>query len=322
MNKLILQIIISEILDEINILLAIGTDSFKKKNFSNYGDRMYLCYTQLFLGVFTCLWTLISSLFISVKLYDIIIKQNKIFKKGSFLEKYTHILTVASSCFISYIFWSFQVISEADELRDRSYEVFYNPPQRQDKTHFRHMYCFCGGLQLIFLAFVCGCLIIGSFYFSLRGAIKIIKTKKEFIDQNDETKNSIQKSVKKMNTIEFSLFIYPLSSAVLWTGFFILQFNFEYNFRKKESRESDTHNTLNIIYCSLISSRELIYTIVYLLTHAQLKKYTMKILTCKICKEKRKKNIKVSSLSEKSILGVSLSDDNKLINDINSDKLQ
>ena len=48
MNKLILQIIISEIVDEVNILLGIIADCRGRLRFENYEFRMYTCYTQTF----------------------------------------------------------------------------------------------------------------------------------------------------------------------------------------------------------------------------------------------------------------------------------
>lgn len=80
MHILILQIIISEMVDEVNILLGILSYIKGKLNFENYGFRMQICYPQLFLSAFSCLWTLTASFFISLKLYDIIINNNKLFR--------------------------------------------------------------------------------------------------------------------------------------------------------------------------------------------------------------------------------------------------
>ena len=86
-NILIIQIIISEMLDEINILLGIIADSSGKLHFENYEQRSYVCYTQIFLSVFSCLWTLTASLFISLKLYDLIVNKSRIFRGKKFLNR-------------------------------------------------------------------------------------------------------------------------------------------------------------------------------------------------------------------------------------------
>ena len=54
-NVLIMEIIMSEILDGVNIFLAIGIDSFGNFTFENYPKRMGFCLTQIYLGVFSCL---------------------------------------------------------------------------------------------------------------------------------------------------------------------------------------------------------------------------------------------------------------------------
>ena len=69
-NVLIMQIIMSEILDGINIILAIVIDSYGDFTFENYPGRMGFCLTQIYLGVFSCLWNLCSSLFISIRIFD------------------------------------------------------------------------------------------------------------------------------------------------------------------------------------------------------------------------------------------------------------
>ena len=79
-NKLIIQIIWAEILDAVNIGLAVGIDSFGNFTFENYPKRMGICLTQIYIGVFSCLWNLFSSLFISIRIFDRMQNKNKIFK--------------------------------------------------------------------------------------------------------------------------------------------------------------------------------------------------------------------------------------------------
>jgi hypothetical protein len=114
-HKLILQIIISEIVDEINILLGIIGDLRGKLIFENYEFRMHTCYLQIFLSVFSCLWTLVASLFISLKIYDIIIKK-RIFTRNNFLNKYIVLITISVPLLISYLFWVIHTISRIDSL--------------------------------------------------------------------------------------------------------------------------------------------------------------------------------------------------------------
>ena len=60
-NKLILQILISEIIDGVDILLVIVDDVQGDKTFEKYFIRRGVCFSQIFLSLFVCLWTLTSS---------------------------------------------------------------------------------------------------------------------------------------------------------------------------------------------------------------------------------------------------------------------
>ena len=69
-DKLIMHILISEMIDQINILLSIISDSFGGLNFENVHSKMLVCFSQIFIAIFSCLWTLTASFFISLKLYE------------------------------------------------------------------------------------------------------------------------------------------------------------------------------------------------------------------------------------------------------------
>jgi len=64
-NHLILQILISEIIDGVDILLVIFEDAQWPRTYENYCSRRGICFSQIFLSLFVCLWTLIASFFIS-----------------------------------------------------------------------------------------------------------------------------------------------------------------------------------------------------------------------------------------------------------------
>ena len=131
MNKLILQIIISEIVDEKNILLGIIADCRGRLRFENYEFRMYSCYTQIFLSIFSCLWTLSASLFISIKLYDVIINKNDNFKKDKFLYKHVSLISISLPLIFSYIIWVSHVIKKSKTITLNSMYVnkIYNNTQ-------------------------------------------------------------------------------------------------------------------------------------------------------------------------------------------------
>ena len=110
MNILIIEIIISEMVEEVNILLGIISDGIGKLNFENYSYRMHICYPQLFLSIFSCLWTLTASFFISIKLYDIILNENRIFRGNNFLNKNIKLISISIPLIITYIYYGLLIL--------------------------------------------------------------------------------------------------------------------------------------------------------------------------------------------------------------------
>ena len=83
-NKLILQILISEVIDGINILIVVFDDILGERKFENLIERRYVCFSQIFLAIFSCLWTISSSFLISLRIFDIAVKNSNLFKKKNF----------------------------------------------------------------------------------------------------------------------------------------------------------------------------------------------------------------------------------------------
>ena len=102
--------------DEGNILLGIISDSKGKLIFENYNFRMYTCYTQLYLAIFSCLWTLIASFLISLKLFDMIVNKNRIYSPNNFLNKHIIVVSICTPLILSYILWTVYMIMRLDYL--------------------------------------------------------------------------------------------------------------------------------------------------------------------------------------------------------------
>ena len=137
-NKLIIQIFMSEIVDGINILLVIFDDVQGSKYFENIIAKTFICFSQIYISLFSCLWTLSASFFISLRIYDIMVKKNAIFK-NKILEKYVLFLSIGIPAIISYFFWLIQVFSQSSKNKNLSKELFYQ--KQHSYNHFRHMYC-------------------------------------------------------------------------------------------------------------------------------------------------------------------------------------
>lgn len=281
LNKLILQIIFSEILDGINILLCILNDAQGKPLFENYTSRRFVCFTQIYLGVFTCLWTLTASLFISLRMYDLMIKRYKPFQ--NFLKKYATILSVAIPSLISYIFWTLQVTAQANKLIDLDENGFY-APSGVKRTHFKYIYCWIDEtLNFILLGIVFLLIVMNIYYSIFIGSRYITNITNSFKGSSEERRPSIRNQLDKVDHIKYTLWIYPLSSCIIWGFFFIFQVICDVF--------HDLHSGPFVwFYIILISVRQPIYTCIFCYTQRKIKDCCIDTLLCKNCKSKNEKS--------------------------------
>ena len=273
-HKLILQIIISEIVDEINILLGIIGDLRGKLIFENYEFRMHTCYLQIFLSVFSCLWTLVASLFISLKIYDIIIKK-RIFTRNNFLNKYIVLITISVPLLISYLFWVIHTISRIDSLYLENVYVnkIYNKTQL-----IKLVFCWLNKPLSIALACIVALLILGNLYFSFFKGYRFLENFKETILEQNEEENPRVKSINKIQRI---LFLYPIIACIIWITFFLFIFLFYFSYREHTSKG------WSVAFCVFMSIRQMIYTLVYFLSQKKLRDYTKLFFTCQTCKKNK-----------------------------------
>jgi len=276
-NHLILQILISEIIDGINILLVIFEDIQWPFNYENFFNRRGICFTQIFLGLFTCLWTIISSFFISFRIFDITVKNNVIFKKK--VMKNVHYFVFFFSFFISFWFWVGQTTYQANQMMENEGKEYIPRPHH----HFRHMYCWYETSTNYIIFVIVLILIGGSLFFSIKGIIvlKNIKNKlTEEIEFNDS--NFLNKKRSDVSQIINTLWLYPVISGVLWIFYFILQILFN---------NHPGNGALSAFYVIIISTRQPIYSIVFLITQKNIKKEFINLVTLKTCKKKKNKSI-------------------------------
>ena len=275
-NKLIVQILISEIIDGINILLVIIDDAQGDKTFENYVDRTYVCFTQIYFSIFSCFWTLSASFFISLRIYDIMMKKGKIFK-NKIVEKYVLFFSAVIPAVISYFFWLSQVLSQSNKIKDVKQKSYYQ--RHHSHSHFRHMYCWVDTDRNYWIFSIALILIGANGYFSIiKGSTFLNKITGELKEQEGD--NSSAKSKRKINDMEHikkSLWIYPLTSGILWVIFFIIQILFN---------ETEKRGFLSWVYCILISIRQGIYTFIFVYTQKDIKYQFMRFILCKNRKRK------------------------------------
>ena len=274
-NILIIHIIISEILDGINILGSMIYDIMGPQTFEKYRSRMTICFTQIFLGVFSSLWTLFSCFFISLRIFDKMQNKNKIFKT-KFMAKYTTTMSYAIPIIITYILWAIQITDQSNIIDNKDYKDYY-PDIVGRNVFFRHMYCWVTNSRNYILFFIVLILIILNLYFSIiKSVLFIKKISNEMKDdeEDEDNKDNIQEKIKKMNRMMCSLIIYPVASAILWVFFYVIQYYFGL-------KDINKNGSIALIYCVVISIRQLIYTSVFFWTQSNLWKYALGLLTCK-----------------------------------------
>ena len=285
-NVLIMQIILAEILDGINIILAILIDSYGEFTFENYPGRMGFCLTQIYLGVFSCLWNLFSSLFISIRIYDRMQNKNRIFK-NKFMYQYSTTMSYGIPSIITYILWSSQVLSQSKTLQNKTYDDYYVKENKSD--FFRYMYCWVSqwnNNSLFILSFL---LIAANFYFSIfKSAVFVRKISKEIEETQEEDGRSKKNQIKKIKKITTNLILYPIVSGIVWIIYFVLQILTGYisGANKIDSIADSMKNGVGSwLIILIICIRQIIFTIVFFLTQGNLKKHAYNMITCKKSKE-------------------------------------
>lgn len=280
-NELIIQIMLSEILDGICILMQIVEDYYGGRYFEIFVETYFYCFSQIFLSVFSCLWTLTASFFISLRIYDISIKRNQIFN-NKFFQKFTSILSICIPLILSFFIWFIQVLRQSSKIKNDYKEKFYNPTA-PNKNHFKHMYCFVEdgvSYAVIVIVFL---LIAANFYFSVIKSYKVISKISKDIDNAEAVdRNTIKAKAKVINEIKKSLLYYPLTSGIIWVVYFVFQIVI-IGYKGKE------YTLLSWIYCILITVRQPIYACLFLFTQPKMKEYCIKTLKCDFGDKKKAK---------------------------------
>jgi hypothetical protein len=267
------------------------------RTYENYFSRRGICFSQIFLSLFVCLWALISSFFISLRIYDITGKKNMFKKK---IMKKVNVFTIFSAIFVSFWFWVGQTYYQAHALANVPFDNYYQ--QERTHYHFRHMHCWYETQVSYAIFAIALCLIIGNIFFSVKG-ILVMRNIKVNLTEELDLNGSIDVSRKKseVESVIRTLWIYPVTSAVLWLLFIILQIFFDNEFKG---------TALSIIYVILISVRQPIYALVFLFTQRNIKKVFINFF---LCKNKKKDKSKINPLI-KSVTNISDSSDANIIN--------
>lgn len=277
-NQFIIQISISEIINNFTqlgsiIMLLIGEKEIK------YAERMRVCYVQIYMNLFSNFFTLFSSLIISYRIYDLLVKNSNVFKK----PRNVFIIKVGSvflCIVVSYIFW----------LTQMAYGNDYNTTSSE---YVKILSCWGANVYDYGILPIYAILIgfIGYFcfraYFFIRGYKQKIMKGNEGLIEEEENKEQI----KKVKDVQIKLLLYPICTAILYAlisahRIIILATP---NL-KKESRTKQLNLTF-ILYIIPTIFRGIIFGIIYFGTQKTFRRELLNYLTCKPCQKKEKKNI-------------------------------
>jgi hypothetical protein len=304
-NKLIVQILISEIIDGVNMLLVIFDDYQGPKIFENFNLKTYVCFSQIYLSIFTCFWTLSASFFISLRMYYIMVKRNQIFK-NKIMEKYVSLFSIIIPAIFSYIIWIIQVYYQSNKFQKLEKGIYYQ--KEREHHHFRHMHCWVE-TSLTITLFIFAVILIGAnFYFSIiKGSTFLSKITGEIKDKGESNEDqSLKKKIDSMEHIRKTLWVYPITSGILWFIFYIIQIIV--------TTKPKNYGFISLFLCIIISIRLIVYVIVFIYTQKDIKYQLIKFLLCQPAKKKIRTASAIMNEIEKE------EGSGKLISDNESDK--
>jgi hypothetical protein len=284
-NKLIVQILISEIIDGVNMLLVIFDDYQGPKIFENFNLKTYVCFSQIYLSIFTCFWTLSASFFISLRMYDIMVKRNQIFK-NKIMEKYVSLFSIIIPAIFSYIIWIIQVYYQSNKFQKLEKGIYYQ--KEREHHHFRHMHCWVE-TSLTITLFIFAVILIGAnvFFSIIKGSSFLSKVTEELKDKGKSSDDhSLQKKIDSMEHIRKTLWIYPITSGILWFIFYIIQIIVTTKQMSNSNSNNNSNSFISILLCIIISIRLIVYVIVFIYTQKDIKYQLIKFFLCQPAKKK------------------------------------
>ena len=122
----------------------------------------------------------------------------------------------------------------------------------------------------------------GSLFFSIKGICKLQNIKDKITEELEfNESNYLSKKKSDISKIIRTLWIYPLVSAILWIIYFILQIVSYHT----------VSAGLSFVYVIIISLRQPIYTVVFLVTQQTIKKEFINFVTFKTCRRRENRSV-------------------------------
>lgn len=293
-NNFIFHITISEMINNLTILSSIWQELIGPKD-GKYEERMRICYSQIFSGLFSNLFTLFSSLLISYRIYDLLIYNSKIFKQEKNV-KTAKFISFYFSFIVAFLVWIIQMA------------YFQNYSSSANK-YFRVLACWGDDNLDFFVLSLFVLFLLVTSYLSIKSYCyvgKFTKSIGEVGTNSSEEETKAQSQIEKAKAVQRRLIIYPITTIILY--FFIIAHRIIARMAKNNSLM--TCLTF-ILYTIPTCLRGVIFIIVYSGAQEPFRKALWELLTCKKCKTKQEE----IPNEDRSILSMSTILDNSEDND-------
>lgn len=280
-NQFVMQLIISEMLNNLNHITPAITNALGDRNKKFY-ERMRVCYTQMFLITFCNLYTLYSSFLIAFRINDLLAHSSRVFKKPKNI-KIAKLSSLYFCLILSYLLWTVHL------LNFQNYSFGAN-------RYFRVLTCWMGSYVDFVLLFIFGIFIIVIFVYSCKSVIFVSKYRRrleEDTDDDDENSstdltNTLQ--FKKIKLVQKRLIIYPIVTAILYILIIIFRL-LSIDAKKEEGRQM----ACLILYAITTVFRGMIFAGIYFGTQKVFREGLYDLL---LCKKKKYKDISTDSLTK------------------------
>ena len=271
-NQFVIQITISEMINNITVLSSllmniIGTKEIK------YTERMRICYAQIFSGLFSNFYTLISSLLISYRIYDLLLNNSMFFRQPKKI-KIARIGSFYICFFFFYILWILHMAWLANYSNTST--SFVRVLSCWIEDYLDHIAICIFIILLLLNCFFC----IKSYCF-IGNYAQIFKKGNEYSTEEENDQNAKKEQIMKAKAVQQKLILYPLFTVILFI--FIIAHRLLARFAKQSTFMSIL---TFILYTIPTCLRGFIFASVYFGTQEVFRKALLEVITCQRCRKK------------------------------------
>lgn len=284
-NQFIIQLTVSEMINNITNFINIFPTFMGTKE-EKYHERMRVCYTQIYSGLFSNFFTLFSSLLIALRIHDLLVNNSKLFKNPRNV-KLAKLFSVFICFLMSYIIWLLQM----------------NQFQGYEDTSIKYylvLSCWLGDILNYITLGIFAIFIVLMFYFCIHSYIFISKYTENYLvnESTNEGEEAEQNSeeLTKARKVQKKLLLYPITTCILYL-LIILYSIFSLVIKEKDEETSsiNIYKIVSIIFYTIPTvSRGFIFAMVYVGSQTTVKQALLEFILCRCDKKKELNQIQIT----------------------------